>query len=424
MTVHMEKLQKKSAVGKDPKDAYLTAGIGPGFNSNESSLRKLAHELTERVKELNCLYGISKLVETTDYLEDILQGAVELLPASWQYPDVTCARIKLGKQQFQTANFKKTEWQQVENIIVNGKPFGQVEVHYLEEEPQLDEGPFLKEERHLIHAVAEQLGTVIARKWAEDKLRSLYQREKRLRERLQTEMQSKVDFTRKLVHELKTPLTSLLATSQLLRDETRDRRLAKLAGYVWNSASSLDERVNELHDLVKGELGTLKLKLEPLNLESLLISVREETKALADEASATVNLEVQYPLPQVYGDASRVRQVVLNLLNNAFKYASGSTITIRAIPNKADVSVEVQDQGPGINPSERKRLFQPYHSSASKGKEAGGLGIGLALCKMLVELQGGKIWVKNRPGKGASFFFTLPALETREREFLQSEPGS
>ena len=424
MTVHMEKLQKKSAVGKDPKDAYLTAGIGPGFNSNESSLRKLAHELTERVKELNCLYGISKLVETTDYLEDILQGAVELLPASWQYPDVTCARIKLGKQQFQTANFKKTEWQQVENIIVNGKPFGQVEVHYLEEEPQLDEGPFLKEERHLIHAVAEQLGTVIARKWAEDKLRSLYQREKRLRERLQTEMQSKVDFTRKLVHELKTPLTSLLATSQLLRDETRDRRLAKLAGYVWNSASSLDERVNELHDLVKGELGTLKLKLEPLNLESLLISVREETKALADEASATVNLEVQYPLPQVYGDASRVRQVVLNLLNNAFKYASGSTITIRAIPNKADVSVEVQDQGPGINPSERKRLFQPYHSSASKGKEAGGLGIGLALCKMLVELQGGKIWVKNRPGKGASFFFTLPALETRERKFLQSEPGS
>ncbi|MGB2813688.1 MAG: GAF domain-containing sensor histidine kinase [Dehalococcoidales bacterium] len=420
----MEKLQKKSAVGKDPKDAYLTAGIGPGFNSNESSLRKLAHELTERVKELNCLYGISKLVETTDYLEDILQGAVELLPASWQYPDVTCARIKLGKQQFQTANFKKTEWQQVENIIVNGKPFGQVEVHYLEEEPQLDEGPFLKEERHLIHAVAEQLGTVIARKWAEDKLRSLYQREKRLRERLQTEMQSKVDFTRKLVHELKTPLTSLLATSQLLRDETRDRRLAKLAGYVWNSASSLDERVNELHDLVKGELGTLKLKLEPLNLESLLISVREETKALADEASATVNLEVQYPLPQVYGDASRVRQVVLNLLNNAFKYASGSTITIRAIPNKADVSVEVQDQGPGISPSERKRLFQPDHSSASKGKEAGGLGIGLALCKMLVELQGGKIWVKNRPGKGASFFFTLPALETREREFLQSEPGS
>jgi len=424
MTVHMEKLQKKSAVGKDPKDAYLTAGIGPGLNSNEVCLRRLTHELTERVKELNCLYGISKLVETTDSLEQILQGAVELLPASWQYPDVTCTRIKLRKQQFQTANFKETEWKQVENIIVSGKPFGQVEVYYLEGKIQLDEGPFLREERHLIHAVAERLGTVIARKWAEGKLRSLYQREKRLRERLQTEMESKVDFTRKLVHELKTPLTSLLATSQLLRDETRDKRLAKLAGYVWDSASSLDERVNELHDLVRGELGMLKLKSEPLDLESLLISVLEETRALANEASVTVNLEVQRPLPQAYGDASRIRQVMLNLLNNAFKYASGSgAITIRAISNKSDVAVEVQDQGPGISPSEQKCLFQPYHSSASKGKETGGLGIGLALCKMLVELQGGKIWVKNRPGKGASFFFTLPALETMERKFFQSEPG-
>ena len=411
-------------VGEEPKDLHLTAGIRPSFNSNESSLRRLAHALTERVKELNCLYGISKLVETTDYLEHILQGSVELLPASWQYPEVTCARIKLGKQQFQTANFRETEWSQLENIIVNGKLFGQVEVYYLEEKPQLDEGPFLKEERHLIHAVAERLGTVIARKGVEDKLRSLYQREKRLRERLQAEMQNKVDFTRKLVHELKTPLTSLLATSQLLRDEISSKRLAKLAGYVWDSASSLDERVNELHDLVKGELGTLKLKLEPLNLESLLLSVREETKALADEASATVNLEVQCPLPQVYGDASRIRQVLLNLLNNAFKYAGGSTITIRAIPNKSDVVVEVQDQGPGINPSERKRLFQPYHSLAFKGKETIGLGIGLALCKMLIELQGGKIWVKSRPSKGASFFFTLPTLETRERELFQGDSGS
>ena len=421
----MEKLEKKLDVGEEPKDLHLTAGIRPSFNSNESSLRRLAHALTERVKELNCLYGISKLVETTDYLEHILQGSVELLPASWQYPEVTCARIKLGKQQFQTANFRETEWSQLENIIVNGKLFGQVEVYYLEEKPQLDEGPFLKEERHLIHAVAERLGTVIARKGVEDKLRSLYQREKRLRERLQAEMQNKVDFTRKLVHELKTPLTSLLATSQLLRDEISNKRLAKLAGYVWDSASRLDERVNELHDLVKGELGTLKLKLEPLNLESLLISVREETRALADEANVEVNLEVQHPLPQVCGDASRIRQVVLNLLNNAFKYASGSgPITIRAIPDQSDVAVEVQDRGPGISPSERKSLFQPYHSSASKSKEAGGLGIGLALCKTLVELQGGKIWVKNRPAKGASFFFTLPTRGTGESKFLQSAAGS
>jgi signal transduction histidine kinase len=413
----MKVQDEKSVSERESRNLHLARDSQISCNVNNASLRRLTHDLTERVKELNCLYGISRLIETTNSLEEILQGAVEFICASWQYPEITCARIKLRKRQFQTTNFVETEWQQVENIVVKGNPFGKLEVCYLEERPQLDEGPFLSEERHLIHAVAEQLGKVIERKHAEDKLESLYHKERQLRESLQREMQNRVDFTKKLIHELKTPLTSLLATSQLLHDETLGMKVGKLAGYVWDSARSLDNRVNELHDLVRGEFGMLELKSKPLHLQNLLSSIVEETRALANQSNVVVNLELEPPLPRVYADASRVRQIMLNLLNNAFKYASsGGMITVKATSNESSVTVEVRDQGPGIALHEQKRLFEPYYSSVYKGKHTRGLGIGLALCKVLVELHGGKIWVKSCPGKGASFFFTLPTRAKKGKD--------
>jgi|GEM_PF-971075 len=380
-------------------------------DADDEALHRLARALTERVKELNCLYGISKLVDTRDSLEDVLQGVVELLPASWQYPEATCARIRLKRKEFQTPGFRETQWRQVETIMVRGRPVGAVEVCYLVEKPRRDEGPFLTEERHLIGAVAERLGKVIDREQAEARLRSLYRREKHLRAGLQAEMRRRVDLTRHLVHELKTPLTSLVATSQLLRDETQDERVRRLAGYVWESARGLDSRVSELHDLAKGEVGMLEVQIEPLNLEDLLRSIVGETKALADQSNVTVVLEVETPLPPVYGDAARVRQIVLNLLGNAFRFAEGSgTVIIRAFSAGPEVTVEVKDQGPGISKRQQKHVFEPYYAPLHRGRHTGGLGIGLSLCKMLVELQGGRIRVTSRSGKGTSFFFTLPTI--------------
>ncbi len=379
-------------------------------HQESSNPNRLAHDLTERVKELNCLYGISRLLAvTTNSLDDILRGAVELIPAAWQYPEVTCARIEVKKNRFSTTNFRETSWKQSEDILVNGKHCGSVEVYYLEEKPRLDEGPFLREERDLIHTIAEQLGKVIERKQAEERLQRLYSKEKELREKLQAEMRSKVDFTRKLIHELKTPLTSLLATCQLLRDETTDKRLEKLAGYILASAQNLNNRVDELHDLVKGEIGALTLKIEPADLSALLKSISEETEALASQCGNNVNLALPARLPLVYADPARVKQIMLNLLNNAFKYARDSgPVTVRATEVGTSVIIEVNDRGPGIPAKIQKHLFAPYYSSVRMGgQSSGGLGIGLALCKVLVELHGGRIWVQSQPGKGASFFFTL-----------------
>jgi signal transduction histidine kinase len=379
-----------------------------------TKLGELTHKLTERVKELNCLYGITRLVEERHTsLDEVLQGVVDLVPPSWQYPEVTCARIKLKQQQFTTENFSRTAWNQTEDIIVNGELSGAIEVYYLEKMPESDEGPFLREERNLIHAIAERLGTIIEHRLAENSLQQLYEQEKQLRERLQVEMQGRVDFTRNLIHELKTPLTSLLATSQLLVEEENDRRLGKLAHYVWESANSLNTRIDELHDVVKGEIGRLDLELEPLKLGPLLTSLAEETQALAQQQGITLTLKVPEPLPDVYADAARVRQIVLNLLNNAFKYAAeGGMVAIIVTAQAKSVTVEVKDKGPGIAEHEQQHLFEPGFQTTYRNELRGGLGIGLALCKLLVEIHGGKIWVKSRMGKGSSFFFTLPLLKT------------
>jgi PAS domain S-box-containing protein len=129
-------------------------------------------QLRERVKELNCLYGISKLIHDTDLsLREILQGTLERIPPALQYPEITCARIVLDDQIYETPVFRETIWQQSCDIRVRAETAGALEVYYLEERPWEDEGPFLKEERSLLEAIAGQLGRVVERIRAEQALR-------------------------------------------------------------------------------------------------------------------------------------------------------------------------------------------------------------------------------------------------------------
>jgi CheY-like chemotaxis protein len=149
----------------------------------EDALRERTHQLGERVKELNCLFGISQLVGTPGIsLDEILQGTVDLIPPSWQYPEITCARITLEDQEFKTDNFQETPWRQAQDIKVRGDPAGSVEVIFLQEMPTIDEGPFLKEERSLVNAIAARLGRIVERMRAEEALR---ENEKRFRELLE-----------------------------------------------------------------------------------------------------------------------------------------------------------------------------------------------------------------------------------------------
>lgn len=119
--------------------------------------------LRERVKELTCLYGIERVASRPGiHLEEILPEIVELLPPGWQYPEITTARILLDKHCFAASGFRESPYKQSSEIIVNGRPRGKVEVYYAEKRPDIDEGPFLHEERNLIDAVAETISRLVA----------------------------------------------------------------------------------------------------------------------------------------------------------------------------------------------------------------------------------------------------------------------
>jgi len=141
-------------------------------NQLEDALRKQGYDLGERLKELNCLYELSELMQRPGItIHGILKGVVELIPPAWQYPDITCAKLVLYDEEFKTANYEESPWKQICDIIVNGDKQGFLEVSYLTEKPKSDEGVFPKEERSLIKAIAERLGRIIERKHAAEELR-------------------------------------------------------------------------------------------------------------------------------------------------------------------------------------------------------------------------------------------------------------
>ena len=167
---HREELL--TALKKAEKEIERLRVVERARKQSQRMLEQLTNDLKERVKELNCLYSISSMVERQDItLEEILQGTVTIIPDAWQYPEITCSRITLRPRTYQTINFRQTQWRQSKQIIVAGREIGSLDVCYLKRKPERDEGPFLKEERSLLNAIAERIGEIIERRRAEDALR-------------------------------------------------------------------------------------------------------------------------------------------------------------------------------------------------------------------------------------------------------------
>ncbi len=137
----------------------------------EAAQKELTHQLGERIKELNCLYQFSKIISDPDLsLDAILRQTVSMIPSAWRYTDMTCAHLLFESQIFESENFQETVWRQKQNIYVNGMKRGQITVCYLEEPPEESDHTFLKEEKDLLQAIAEQLGSMIERKQAQQQV--------------------------------------------------------------------------------------------------------------------------------------------------------------------------------------------------------------------------------------------------------------
>jgi len=269
--------------------------------------------------------------------------------------------------------------------------------------------------RGIFHDITE-------RKQAAEQLQILYEHERDLRQQLEEEIKKRTEFTRALVHELKTPITPVLAAAELLLEETKDERSVKLVQSIDRSASNLNRRIDELIDLIRGETDMLPLNLAPVDVVSLLKDIGLEMMPVASRAGYSLTVDLPSSNPVVSADRDRLRQVVMNLLNNALKFTPpGGKVILRVMEKGANLFVEVQDTGPGINEEDQERLFDPYYRRVEDRERLSGLGLGLALAKRLVELHGGQIWVKSKRGQGSTFGFSLP-LETASGEEERVNP--
>lgn len=131
----------------------------------EDALHKITLELSKRVKELTCLYSISRFIEDPNIpLEETIQRITDVIPSAYKYPEITCARIIVGNEEFRTKHFRETTWKQAQDILVDHELVGRLEVCYLKEKPEEEEGPFLKEEKTLLEGIANKLGGAIQAK--------------------------------------------------------------------------------------------------------------------------------------------------------------------------------------------------------------------------------------------------------------------
>jgi len=229
---------------------------------------------------------------------------------------------------------------------------------------------------------------------------------------IETKEEEWLRFIDTLSHELKTPLTSIIAAAGLLAEELEasgDSSHQRLIQTIIQNANTLETRLAELLDIVKTGSGEIQLQLEPVDIKSLLRGTGMQISPLIQGKGQHLDIDLPPSLPIIRGDGQRLEQVVLNLLNNATKFsAEGCNIVLKARSLDTEIIVEVQDSGIGIAPEEQPRLFKPYSRLNADRQRHPGLGLGLALAKQVVELHGGRIWVKSEPGKGSVFSFSLP----------------
>jgi len=264
------------------------------------------------------------------------------------------------------------------------------------------------------------LRDITRRKMADERLQEAYERERDVRGQLEAEIEKRTELTWALVHELKTPVTSLMASSEMLALELPEGPLHRLATNVNRSGSILSLRIGQLLDVARVEMGALELSLAQMDPLQFLQEVVDIMAPVSARGGQTLTADLPTCLPLITADDDRLRQVVQNLLGNALKFTpQGGTILLRAREKDSSLVVEVEDTGPGISPEDQERVFELYYRGRGTRDQPIGLGIGLALCKTLVEHHGGKIWLQSEKGKGSTFGFSIP-LATEDQ--LKEEP--
>jgi signal transduction histidine kinase len=241
-------------------------------------------------------------------------------------------------------------------------------------------------------------------------------------------------------HELRTPLTSILGFTKIIQkrldevifpvvtsDDRKVRRAVKQVGsnidIIVSEGERLTALINDVLDLAKIEAGKIEWDMQPVSVQEVIERSVAATAPLFETKPLELVVDVEEELPVVIGDHDRLIQVVVNLMSNAVKFTDEGSVTCRARGAGGEIVVSVIDTGIGIDPNDHDKVFERFvqvgDTLTDKPK---GTGLGLPICKNIVEYHGGRIWVESELGQGANFSFTLPisAPETDTIEVAES----
>ncbi|MCP3939856.1 MAG: PAS domain S-box protein [Desulfobacteraceae bacterium] len=396
----------------------------------ENQLHKTTHDIKERNKELKCLYTISTFYENRDISADsFFQSIVNTIPPAWQYPEITCAQITIKKNQYKTNDFKISEWKQCSNIMVDNKKQGTVKVYYSQKMPNIDEGPFLKEERNLIDEIAERMSRYIEREQAEKKNKKL---EAQL---LQSQKLEAVGtLAGGIAHDFNNILSIILGYSDMLKEDSTS---------AISTANDIDQIIkagNRAKDLVSQILAfSRQSKKELIPIQPGMV-IKEALKML--RASIPTTIKIDHNIQKcgsIIGDPTQLHQIMINLCTNAY-HAMRETggvlrVTLEPIileendiktlslvlPPGPYLKLTISDTGDGIDKATQQKIFDPYFTTKKKGD---GTGLGLAVVHGVVKSFGGHITVYSEPGEGTTFciYFPQTSLKTKIQPDKFTEP--
>jgi len=390
---------RTAAVGDTALELLSRLGsvIGRSLSHNLSRF-----ELRERVKELTCMYNIANLAVTSDQHPDpFLQQVVEQLPAAYLYPEITSARLVLDGKSYMTPGFAEFPRSQSADVLVGGLKRGAVEVVYREPRPELDEGPFLAEERRLLDSVAREIAIIIERRQAEVEQKRL-QDQLRHADRLATIGK----LAAGVAHELNEPLTGILGFAELLKD------LPGMPAQAASDLARIESAALHAREVVRKLLlfaRQISPKQSPVAVNRLVQEVVAFFQARLHQQGIEVRTRLERALPEILADESQIRQILMNLTINAIHAMyGGGVLTITTRFRGGEIVLSVRDSGTGIPEDIQDKIFLPFFTTKDVDI---GTGLGLSVVHGIVQSHHGRIKVASGAGRGAAFKVYLPLTQ-------------
>lgn len=236
----------------------------------------------------------------------------------------------------------------------------------------------------------------------------------------------KTDFISTVSHELRTPLTSVKGFTEIIKKKLEEdilklvvahdrkseraiKRVRDNINIILSESERLTTLIDDLLDIAKLESGKVVWKMERISINEVISRAHDATSALFDKKGLVFIRRIDESLPEFIGDRDKLIQVVINLLANAVKFTPAGTVTCSAVRRNGELLVSVIDSGIGIAEGDRASIFEKFKQAGDTlTDKPRGTGLGLPICKQIIEHHGGRIWVESETGKGSIFSFTLP----------------